>query len=150
MKKIIIFVILYLSLFGCSNNINNQTISQEQDTLPKENKVLEQLDERASLPKGNCNNIEIKGVWKSIEDKDYSVIITDSLFIHHNVGADDDTLIYVLTDEMEGKKSTKFCYLIANERTSDVTYNYTVEVDKKTLSLTYLERGNLLVFTRQK
>lgn len=149
MKKIIISITLFTGLVGCSSSTNNETISQELDTLPKDNQVVERLDEKASLAKGNCNTVEIKGVWKSVEDKDYNVIITDSLFIHHNVGADDDTLSYSLTDEMEGKVSDNFCYLIAKERTSDINYNYTVEVEKNTLSLTYLERGNLLVFTRQ-
>jgi uncharacterized protein YcfL len=150
MKEIITTLVLALSIVSCSNSnsIQETSINQKLDTLHQENQ--RESDIANNNPMGiKCDIEMLKGTWISNDDKEYEVIITGNLFIHRNKGVEDDTLTYELKDKSEGEPAKNSCYLITSERISDLTYNYTVEIYDKTLSLTYLDRGNRLVFTRK-
>jgi hypothetical protein len=141
--KIRIVIPILISLIGCMDNSHSINSSKKENSIydPKIEKNKEIIQ---------CKNIKLQGVWASDEDKKYRLIITDKLFIHCYKGELDDTLIYKLSNKSIVDSSGKSCFLVAQERNSDETYTYTiVNVSDKTLSLSYIENGDLTVFKKQ-
>ena len=125
-------------------NNNHSIISSEKDDSIYDSKI--EKNTKVIL----CKNINLQGVWASDEDKNYRMIITDKLFIHRYKGELDDTLIYKLSNKSLVDSSGNSCFLVAQERNSDETYTYTiVNLSDKTLSLSYIENGDLTVFKKQ-
>ena len=141
--KIKIIIPLLISLFGCMDKSHSNNSSKNEDLVynPKIEKNKEIIF---------CENTKLQGIWASDEDKKYRLIITDKFFIHRYKGELDDTLIYRLSNKSIVDSSGKSCFLVAQERISDETYTYAiVDISDKTLSLSYIENGDLTVFRKQ-
>jgi hypothetical protein len=87
----------------------------------------------------NAQN-SIKGTWVSTDDKKYSIIIKDSIWI------DKYNNELVATHQYFIIKDTMFTFNIPGEE--PLKYEI-LGVTRKFLSLMYLTRGNLLLFRRK-
>jgi len=140
--KIRIVIPILISLIGCMDN------SHSINSSKKENSIYDPKIETNEW--ALCKNLKVQGVWASDEDKNYRLILTDKFFIHRYMGESDDTLIYKLNNKSIVDSSGKSCFLVAQERNSDETYTYTiVNISDKTLTLSYIENGDLTVFKKQ-
>lgn len=82
----------------------------------------------------------IMGRWQSTSDRKYEVVFTKTYKIDYYKGQKADTFFYRIKGDS----------LIAQDKSDQSFYYYSIErLSKSYLSLTYLDRGNTLVFKRE-
>jgi hypothetical protein len=155
MKTHITLVSLFLLAMGCTNQTANNSIAsgKNPNSVESESTIEENKGQNHTLSSTPCELSKILGTWRANEDKKSELIIGNDFLIHKYENANIDSLGYRLTDKLDSDKANikPSCYMISKDIENDVMFEYEiVSVSEKTLTLMNLDRGNLLVYNKEK
>ena len=147
MKKVTLLIVIAI-LLSCNSKKEE---SKKEKILP--NTVEDSLKEKHSNINNSCSAINLYATWVDNDDSLSLVTINKNEMINTYDNEVMSVLSYSVTNispvkDINEKIST--CYLIANEKDGSSSYSYEImSVSSTTLTLMYLDRGNILVYKKK-